>query len=402
MGKRKLPDASLKGKKPINTAKRAKKSSSVSAAVAGGTKEVTMTMKNPSHITNKLKRSEMYGKYLQQKKAVKKEVMVQRVKEAERIAQEQGHEGPVIVPKQTPRTLENSREIEPTMVLADDVEVAMDQNEDEFAPYFFDGAQPKVLITTRPRPSQNLFYFIADLQKLVPSLHFYPRKSYSIKEICQFASNRNFTHLIVLNQNKKKQCNGMTISHLRPHAATGLAGPTAHFKVSNVVTSQNIPFHGASTHHLPELNLHGFATRLGQRVGRLLGSIFPHDAPQFEGRQVATFHNQRDYIFVRQHRYIFDEANEKQRAKIEADAIAKQQQQQQQAAAAAANGKSAAPSAQPPQPQPLVKTRLQELGPRFTLKMRWLQEGTFDTKFGEYEWIHKRKEMDTTRRRFHL
>lgn len=44
----------------------------------------------------------------------------------------------------------------------------------------------------------------------------------------------------------------------------------------------------------------------------------------------------------------------------------------------------------------------QELGPRFTLKMRWLQEGTFDTKFGEYEWIHKRKEMDSTRRTFHL
>lgn len=44
----------------------------------------------------------------------------------------------------------------------------------------------------------------------------------------------------------------------------------------------------------------------------------------------------------------------------------------------------------------------QELGPRFTLKMRWLQEGTFDTQFGEYEWIHKRKEMDSTRRTFHL
>lgn len=44
----------------------------------------------------------------------------------------------------------------------------------------------------------------------------------------------------------------------------------------------------------------------------------------------------------------------------------------------------------------------QELGPRFTLKMRWLQEGTFDTQFGEYEWIHKRREMDVTRRTFHL
>ena len=49
-----------------------------------------------------------------------------------------------------------------------------------------------------------------------------------------------------------------------------------------------------------------------------------------------------------------------------------------------------------------TKARLQELGPRFTMKMKWLQEGTFDTQFGEYEWFHKRKEMDTTRRKFHL
>ena len=35
------------------------------------------------------------------------------------------------------------------------------------------------------------------------------------------------------------------------------------------------------------------------------------------------------------------------------------------------------------------KAGLQELGPRFTLKLRSLQRGTFDSKFGEYEWIHK-------------
>ena len=44
----------------------------------------------------------------------------------------------------------------------------------------------------------------------------------------------------------------------------------------------------------------------------------------------------------------------------------------------------------------------QELGPRFTLKMKWLMAGGFDTKGGEYEWIHKRHDMDTSRRKFHL
>lgn len=35
------------------------------------------------------------------------------------------------------------------------------------------------------------------------------------------------------------------------------------------------------------------------------------------------------------------------------------------------------------------KVGIQELGPRFTLKLRSLQRGTFDSKYGEYIWIHK-------------
>jgi ribosome production factor 1 len=45
--------------------------------------------------------------------------------------------------------------------------------------------------------------------------------------------------------------------------------------------------------------------------------------------------------------------------------------------------------------------RIQEIGPRFTLKLQYLQHGAFDYKHGEYEWIHK-NEMDTSRRRFFL
>ena len=67
---------------------------------------------------------------------------------------------------------------------------------------------------------------------------------------------------------------------------------------------------------------------------------------------------------------------------------------------------------------------LQELGPRLTLKLRSLQRGTFDSKHGEFLWLHKvsptshfppigpkllgvillfqRKQMDTSRRKFHL
>lgn len=364
---KKQADASLKGKKPINTSKTTK-----------------TVRKNPGRITNRLKRSEVYGKYLTQKRALKNE--------ARQRAKEQGTTTPLgeEVLKKQPKTIENTREIEPTLVL-NDPEVEADEADDEFAPYFSTEQQPKVLITTRPAPSQNLFYFIADLQKLIPGLHFYPRKSYSIKEICAFASHRDFTHLIVLSE-KSKRCNGMTISHLKHHDSTGMAGPTAFFKLTSVITSKNIPHHGASTQHVPELNLHGFGTRLGHRVGRLLGSLFPQNA-QFQGRQVASFHNQRDFIFVRHHRYIFEQNNNK----------TKQSQASSKMATATVEATTKdTTTATATSSEPNVKARLQELGPRFTLKLRWLQEGTFDTKYGEYEWIHKRKEMDTTRRKFHL
>jgi ribosome production factor 1 len=351
------PHASLKGKKPTNVAKK---------------NPVALT-RNPGHIRNRLKRSEMYGKYLEQKRKQKAQSRIQRIKDAEALGED------TAIKKATPKTLDNTREVEPTLVLQQkDEEVFRDEAEDEFARYFQSSTPPKVLVTSRPRPSQRLFYFIADLQRLIPALHFYPRKHFSLKEICAFAQNRNFTHLVVLGESAK-HCNGMTISHLG--SSDGLVGPTAFFKVSNVVTSQNIPNHGASTRHIPELNLHGFGTRLGHRVGRLLGSLFPHDA-ELQGRQVVTFHNQRDYIFVRHHRYVFEEKKNK---KLEA--------------------KKKKEDNEPDKPVELkdrVKARLQELGPRFTLKLRWVQEGTFDSQFGEYEWIHRRKEMDTTRRRFHL
>ena len=56
--------------------------------------------------------------------------------------------------------------------------------------------------------------------------------------------------------------------------------------------------HGRISSHKPELILNNFNTRLGRRVGRMLGSLF-HQDPQFRGRRAVTFHNQRDFIFFR-------------------------------------------------------------------------------------------------------
>lgn len=58
-------------------------------------------------------------------------------------------------------------------------------------------------------------------------------------------------------------------------------GPTAFFKVSNVVPSADVYNHGTVTAHQPEIILNNFNTRLGHRVGRFLGSFFPHVRMRF-------------------------------------------------------------------------------------------------------------------------
>ena len=36
-----------------------------------------------------------------------------------------------------------------------------------------------------------------------------------------------------------------------------------------------------------------------------------------------------------------------------------------------------------------TKAALHELGPRITLRLKWLQKGAYDTRSGEYEWVLK-------------
>jgi ribosome production factor 1 len=54
-----------------------------------------------------------------------------------------------------------------------------------------------------------------------------------------------------------------------------LEGPLAIFKVTNVEFQKDIKRHGLATDQVPELILHNFDSKVGVRIGRLLGSLFP-------------------------------------------------------------------------------------------------------------------------------
>ena len=341
-----------------------------------------------------MKRAVVMSKLRVAKKKEKRE----RREENKRKAVEAGELGEELPASKKTRTIENTRIHDPTFVDAYDEEVLGDEAGDEFASIFANDVTPKIMITTRPRPSKRLFRFIGDLMQCFPNAFYYPRKSFDVKQICGFAHNKQFTHLMVLGE-KAKTCNSLIVSRLG-------TGPTAHFKVSNVEISSDLPGHGRTTTHQPELILNRFDTRLGRRVGRFLGSLFPH-APQFEGRQVVTFHNQRDFIFVRHHRYVFDR-DEDRLQKEEENRATRDRAKARKASSSSSSSSSSSISRSSSSRQEVagqmgaIKTKLQELGPRFTLKLRWLQLGTFDTVHGEYEWIHKRKEMDAEKKKFSL
>ncbi|CAG8553042.1 5352_t:CDS:2, partial [Scutellospora calospora] len=242
-----------------------------------------------SQIKNKIKREEIHARRKQEKNRRKMETRLRRRKEevgnpekkAERLS------------KNIPKTLENTRELDETIVDPDDSEVCKDEESDEFFTYFREGIAPKILITTSKRPSKAGYEFASELIDVFPNSQFIKRESkYSIKRIIELCSNRGFTDVMVISEDKKIP-NSIILVHLPE-------GPTAYFKLSSIKLSREVEGHGRSSCHKPELILNNFNTRLGHTIGRWFQALFPH-VPEFQGRQVATFHNQRDFIFFRRH-----------------------------------------------------------------------------------------------------
>ncbi|CAI5759406.1 unnamed protein product [Candida verbasci] len=219
------------------------------------------------------------------------------------------------------------------------------EGKDEFDKYFTNlGKDPKILLTTNFNARNAAYEFADILMDFLPNVTFVKRKQgYQIPDMVQFCNNREYSTIIIINEDKKK-VTGLTFINLPE-------GPTFYFSISSVTEGKKIAGHGKAQDFLPELVLNNFNSRLGKTIGRLFQSIFPHK-PELQGRQVVTLHNQRDYIFFRRHRYIF--RNEE-------------------------------------------KVGLQELGPQFTLKLRRFQKGIR----GDIVWEHK-PDMERDKKKFYL
>lgn len=233
-------------------------------------------------------------------------------------------------------------------------------------------AQPpasKVLVTTSI--NSTLHHEAEILTNLLPNSKYVRRSShryghkFSVREISAFAANRGYTTLVVLEEDLKRPA-GLTIVHLP-------TGPTFHFSITNWYESKSLPGHGRPTTHVPELILNNFTTPLGLLTAHLFRSLYPSN-PEFQGRQVVTLHNQRDFIFLRRHRYVFREKREGERSVVGTDGKDMK----------GVEG---------------IRTGLQELGPRLTLKLRRVDKGIQRASGQEWEWKGK---TDRVRTKFQL
>lgn len=230
---------------------------------------------------------------------------------------------------------------------------------------------PKILITTSI--NSNLHTEAQILCTLFPNSHYVPRSShryghkFSVREISSFAAARNYTSVLVLSEAMhEKRPDGLTIVHLP-------AGPTFHFSIQNFLPPSVLPGHGNPTSHPPELILNNFRTPLGLLTATLFRTLYPA-IPDLRGRQVVTLHNQRDYILLRRHRYVFRDRRETEKKVVGSDGKEMKGVEE-------------------------IRAGLQELGPRMTLKLRRIDKGIQRASGQEWEWTGK---TDRIRTKFQL
>merc|ERR1712137_194072 len=204
---------------------------------------------------------------------------------------------------------------------------------------------PTVFITTSRNPSSRLAQFAKEIRLVIPNAQIMNRGGHTISEIIATCKAKGVTDVIVLHETRG-QPDGLIISHLP-------FGPTAFFGLSNCVLRHDIDNVAPLSLAYPHLIFHNISTKLGERTSNILKYLFP--VPKDESKRVITFANDNDFISFRHHVY------EKEGRDVE----------------------------------------LEEVGPRFEMKLYQIRLGTLDQEEADVEWA-LRPFMNTSRKRHAL
>ncbi|KAH7830018.1 putative U3 small nucleolar ribonucleoprotein imp4 [Monocercomonoides exilis] len=126
------------------------------------------------------------------------------------------------------------------------------------------------------------------------------RGSHVIPELIDACRTADVTDLIIIHEHRGEP-DGMIVSHL-PY------GPTSYFGIVNTVLRHDIETHSTMPEEYPHLIFHNLKTPLGIRVRNVLQALFP--VPKPDSKRIVTFFNQDDYISFRHHKHSRDEKGE--------------------------------------------------------------------------------------------
>ncbi|VFQ78453.1 unnamed protein product [Cuscuta campestris] len=206
---------------------------------------------------------------------------------------------------------------------------------------------PKILITTSLNPSDPLTRFAKELKIVFPNAIRMNRGSQGIPEIIETCRIHDFTDVVVVHEFRGVP-DGIIISHLP-------FGPTAHFRLLNVVTRHDIKDKkamGTMPQAYPHLIFNNFSTKLGERTVSILKHLFP--VPKLGTERIIAFDNNSDFISFRHYTY------------------------------KKCGG-----------PKPVD---LKEIGPQFELQLHKIELGTLDQDGAQTEWV-MRPYMNTSKKR---
>lgn len=209
--------------------------------------------------------------------------------------------------------------------------------DDEYS-YLSGVVDPRVLVTTSRDPSSRLSSFAKEIRLLLPTAIRLNRGNLILPNLVSSAKSSGLTDLILLHEHRGTPT-ALTISHF-PH------GPTASFSLHNVVLRHDIPnaSRGTVSESYPHLIFDGFTTTLGKRTVKILQHLFPPrevaGAAKL-GSRIVTFKNIEDSIEVRHHVFV---------------------------------------------KTGYQSVELAEVGPRMTMRLFEIRQGTAEEKEGDVEW----------------
>src|ERR1700761_8022670 len=207
--------------------------------------------------------------------------------------------------------------------------------DDEYS-YLSGVVDPRVLVTTSRDPSSRLSSFAKEIRLLLPTAIRLNRGNLILPNLVSSAKAADLSDVILLHENRGTPT-ALTVSHF-PH------GPTASFSLHNVVLRHDIPnsSRGTVSESYPHLIFEGFTTPLGRRVVKILQHLFPpRDGSQKLGSRIVTFKNIEDSIEVRHHVFV---------------------------------------------KTGYQSVELAEVGPRMTMRLFEIRQGTAENKDGDVEW----------------